>query len=217
MYRMIALPMPDPRQSDPSLPAQVSEVLGKGLSKDPAGRYSKCADFVAALAVAIDAPSVLQAGATKVNPVDGLTYVWIPPGTFEMGCSPGDSEANPNEMPAHHVKITKGFWMGQTPVTQEAWERVMGKNPSRFKGARLPVESVTWDDARSYCEAVGMRLPTEAEWEYAGRAGAKGSGYGDLDQIARHRDNSGGKTHEVGGSRRTSGACTTCWGMYRSG
>jgi formylglycine-generating enzyme required for sulfatase activity len=137
-------------------------------------------------------------GGTKVNPKDGLTYVWIPPGRFMMGCSPGDSECDSNERPAHTVTISKGFWMGQTEVTQGAYQRVMGKNPSGFHGDRLPVEQVTWDDANAYCTAVGMRLPTEAEWEYAARAGSTASRYADLDAIAWYKANSGGQTHEVG-------------------
>jgi formylglycine-generating enzyme required for sulfatase activity len=149
-----------------------------------------------------------RAGATKVNPTDGLTYVWIAPGTFQMGCSPGDGECYDDEKPAHHVTITRGYWMGQTAVTQEAYERVTGKNPSRFKGARLPVENVNWEEARSYCEAVGMRLPTEAEWEYAARAGATGSRYGELDRIAWYDGNSGGKTHPVGEKE------PNAWGLY---
>jgi formylglycine-generating enzyme required for sulfatase activity len=152
---------------------------------------------VAAIPQAKPTPKTPAPGETKVNPKDGLTYVWIPPGTFQMGCSPGDSECSSDESPAHTVFITKGFWMGQTEVTQGAYQRVVGTNPSHFNGDRLPVERVTWNDARSYCGAVGMRLPTEAEWEYAARAGSTVSRYGDLDAIAWYRGNSGSQTREV--------------------
>jgi formylglycine-generating enzyme required for sulfatase activity len=149
-----------------------------------------------------------QPGATRVNPKDGLTYIWIPSGKFTMGCSPGDDEAFDDEIPACKVTITKGFWIGRTPVTQEAYQRVMGKNPSRFKGANLPVESITWFEADEYCRTVGGRLPTEAEWEYAARAGNPQSRYGHLDAIAWHGGNSGGKTHKVGQM------APNAWGLY---
>jgi formylglycine-generating enzyme required for sulfatase activity len=134
-------------------------------------------------------------GTTKVNPKDGLTYVRLRGGTFMMGCSVRDSECFDEEGPAHQVTITKGFWIGQTEVTQEAYQRVTGKNPSEDKGARLPVDQVTWDEAQAYCRAVGMRLPTEAEWEYAARGGDTSARYGPLDAVGWKGPY---KMHEVG-------------------
>ena len=134
----------------------------------------------------------------KINPKDGLTYVWIPPGRFRMGRSEGDEEARENEGPAREVEITCGFWLGKTPVTQAAYRKATGQTPSYFKGDDLPVERVSWEEAQAYCKAVGGRLPTEAEWEYAARAGSSAVRYGPLDDIAWHRGNSGDATHPVG-------------------
>jgi formylglycine-generating enzyme required for sulfatase activity len=147
---------------------------------------------------------------TKVNPKDGLTYVWIAPGQFMMGCSPGDGQCRDSEKPLHLVKISKGFWIGQTLVTQAAYQRVTvdSRKPIDFPGERLPVKQVSWDEARSYCKAVGMRLPTEAEWEYAARAGSTTARYGDLGAIARYHDNSGDSTKPV--AQRQPNA----WGLY---
>jgi len=115
-----------------------------------------------------------------------------------MGCSPGDSECLDNEKPPHAEQIATGFWLSQTPVTQAAWKKVMNKKPSHFKGDQLPVERVDWNQASAYCQAIGGRLPTEKEWEYAARAGTTGARYGDLDAIAWYSGNSGGTTLPVG-------------------
>jgi formylglycine-generating enzyme required for sulfatase activity len=137
-------------------------------------------------------------GATMVNPTDGLTYVWIPPGKFTQGCSPGDTHCDPDEKP-REVTLDHGYWMGQTVVTQGAYKRVTGENPSFYKhGDQFPVEKVDYIDAYGYCVAVGMRLPNEAEWEYAARANTTGARYSDdLDAIAWYNENSFGHSHPV--------------------
>ncbi|MBP8130670.1 MAG: SUMF1/EgtB/PvdO family nonheme iron enzyme [Candidatus Hydrogenedentes bacterium] len=107
-----------------------------------------------------------------------LELVWIPPGTFTMG-SPESEAGRDNDETQHQVTLSKGFWLGKYEVTQGQWERVMGSNPSTFEGdPRLPVETVSWEDCQEFLDKLngrvsggGFRLPTEAQWEYACRAG----------------------------------------------
>ena len=112
---------------------------------------------------------------------------WIPPGQFTMG-SPESELGRYDREVQHAVTLTEGFWLADTPCTQAAWESVMGENPSAFKTPRRPVESVSWEDAQRFLENVPsdggppLRLPAEAEWEYACRAETETATYaGDLD------------------------------------
>jgi formylglycine-generating enzyme required for sulfatase activity len=137
---------------------------------------------------------------TRLNPADGLNYAWIPPGNFMMGCSAQDSECRDDEKPTHEVNIERGFWMGQTEVTIAAYGKFAaksGRHPPSGDGS-LPMSGVSWAEARNYCTAMGGRLPTEAEWEYAARAGSSAPYYGVISQIAWYASNSDDTPHPVG-------------------
>lgn len=129
-------------------------------------------------------------------------------GTFMMGATPEMDCPNDEEKPVHEVTISKDYYMGETQVTQELWQAVMGDNPSHFKdeimGKKHPVDSVSWYDCQEFIKKLNaltgkqFRLPTEAEWEYAARGGNKSlhtqySGSDDIDSVAWYD----GKTHLV--------------------
>ena len=133
-------------------------------------------------------------------------------GTFTMGATTEQvSDAWEYEKPAHQVALSD-YYIGETVVTQELWKAVMGNNPSNWKGDKLPVEQVSWEEVQEFIKKLNQetgrifRLPTEAEWEYAARGGKKSKGYkysgsDKLDEVAWYRGNSGDKTHPVKGKK----------------
>jgi sulfatase modifying factor 1 len=105
---------------------------------------------------------------------------WVPPGSFVMGSPPDEPGRYEDEGPEHWVTLTRGYWIADTPCTQAFWKAVMGENPSRFRDPLRPVEQVSWDEVQVFLERLNSRvpglqaaLPTEAQWEYACRAGSQ--------------------------------------------
>ena len=136
----------------------------------------------------------------------GIELVYIPAGSFQMGSTDGEKY----ERPVRRVVISEGFWMGKYEVTQLQWFTEMGVNPSDFEkcGGACPVENVSWEDAQRFVAKLNTRndgfvysLPTEAQWEYAARAGRDGKWAGDVKEMAWYSDNSGGRTQAVGTKR----------------
>jgi formylglycine-generating enzyme required for sulfatase activity len=156
--------------------------------------------------------------------LEGDSFVRIPAGEFTMGADEGPAQ----EQPAHRVRITRDFEMGRYEVSQAQWEAVMRNpharpgtdggrevNPSHFRGPSRPVENVSWEAVQQFLrnlnardERYRYRLPTEAEWEYAARAGGEGEPYGDLAASAWCEATSGGETHPVGQK------ALNAWGLY---
>lgn len=146
--------------------------------------------------------------------VNGVQYcmIKVEGGTFTMGAtSEQGSDANDNEKPTHQVTLST-YYIGRTEVTQALWEAVMGSNPSSFKGKKLPVENVSYDDCKQFIEKLNVmtgqdfRLPTEAEWEFAARGGNQSHGYkysgsNYLDDVAWFGENSGSETNTVATKR----------------
>jgi formylglycine-generating enzyme required for sulfatase activity len=139
----------------------------------------------------------------------GMEFVYIPPGLFKMGNPLGEADREKDET-SHMVLLSQGFYMQTTPVTQNQWEAVVGRNPSRARGdGDKPVECVSWHDVRDFIKrlnnrvvGMGFRLPAEAQWEYACRAGTRTKYYtgdteADLDRAGWYRENANNTTHPV--------------------
>ena len=186
--------------------------------------------------LAVTQPQPGNAGKSHVFiPELNLIMHWCPPGTFTLGTN--TLFQTYRDSPPHQVTLTRGFWIGETEVTQSQWEAVMGSNPSRdnavrgdkihipavsFKGPDLPVNSVTWDDVMDFCKKLTDRehqagrlpadavytLPTEAQWVYAAAAGSSLAFDGDLDTIAWYQTNGDSMLHPVAQK------LPNAWGLY---
>ena len=194
----------DPPRS-PAMIAQFPPVWAEVFGEDDFGIFAECS-------------------------VEGVRFVWrwICPGQFLMGCDPEDEHGYSREKPQHEVTLTEGFWLGETPVTQAQWKAVMGQNPSRFEGDLRPVEKVSWEESRDFALRLNERfaglhatLPTEAQWEYACRAGTQ-TAFSDgsactepngndpaLDRLGWFDGNSDNRTHDVKEKGRSNG-----WGLH---
>lgn len=146
------------------------------------------------------------------EPTTGMRFIWIPGGCFDMGAADGED----SEKPVHKVCV-RGFYLGVFEVTQAEYRKVLGNNPSNVSGTQLPVESVTWVQATQMAQKLSqaggatLRLPSEAEWEYACRAGGQHAlycGEGKANELARFYNNSNEQPWPVGGRK------PNAWGLY---
>jgi formylglycine-generating enzyme required for sulfatase activity len=171
-----------------------------------------------AVAVLVDKPLWEKQPKEYTNSI-GMKLVLIPAGEFLMGSQDTEKDRGVDEGPQHKVRISKAFYMGTTEVTQAQWKAVMGNNPSQFQGDDLPVETVSWIDCQEFLKILSAkggktyRLPTEAEWEYACRAGTTtrfNAGDEDkaLNEVGWYPGNSESKTHPVGQKK------PNAWGLY---
>jgi formylglycine-generating enzyme required for sulfatase activity len=212
----------------PAKPGEVAHPRPPATAPAPAAQDSRATPV---------APSPHAAASQKELTLDlggrvMLELVLIPAGEFMMGSPDSEQGRDSGEGPLHPVRISRAFYMGKHEVTQAQWQAIMGTNPSWFSKtgggkdnvseattATLPVDRVSWEMCQKFCRRASqetgrtVRLPTEAEWEYACRAGSTGRFcFGDSDEqlgaYAWHRSNSGGKTHPVGGKQ------ANAWGLY---
>ncbi|HEY2384587.1 MAG TPA: formylglycine-generating enzyme family protein [Terriglobia bacterium] len=158
---------------------------------------------------------IIQQKSAELKNDAGIEFVQIQPGQFMMGCSVGDIDCNADERPIHQVQLSKPYQIGKYELTQAQWQSVMGSNPSTIKGDDRPVETVSKDEAHEFLNRLNARndgyhyrLPTEAEWEYAARAGSATPYAGKLDEIGWYNGNSDDETHPVGQKKPNP------WGLY---
>jgi len=169
--------------------------------------------------------------AAAQTPAIEMDFVTIAPGEFRMGCAPDDSPSLPDgtygvcppeSKPAHLVKITTGFEIGKFEVTQRQWQAVMGENPSHFQGPDHPVEQVLWTEVHEFLNRLNARndghryrLPTEAEWEYATRAGSTGQfGGAPLSESAWFGEGGRTLTESTGATHAVGQKSPNAWGLY---
>lgn len=213
-------------QSDPTKPHGLIVSPSIGLVKLSDGGSSALSEIIERSLLNIQTSRDLVMPARKageesefeIAPGVKIVMCWIPPDEFLMG-SPKDEENRSDKETQHRVKITQGFWLAKTQITQGQWQSVMGNNPidsiyypSYLKGVELPVVIVSRLDicgdesgdggflgsANKFAGSDGrFYLPTEAQWEYACRAGTTGPYYGNIDEIAWYKENSDGKPHPV--------------------
>ena len=167
----------------------------------------------------------VDAGQTEgdrlVLSIDGVEFPfrWAPAGEFLMGSSAGEEGRDAEAETRHPVELTRGFWILETEVTQQMYRAVTGTNPSEFQGANLPVDTVSWHDACAFCaawrekarlpESLAVRLPSEAEWEYACRAGTLGAYYKPIEAAGWI-----GEETETGGTHPVGEKEPNDWGLY---
>jgi formylglycine-generating enzyme required for sulfatase activity len=211
-------------QTPPRLPAAGSFVGSDGKWNLPAGRPSPAiAPFDATKAQEHQADWARHLGMpVEITNGIGMKLVLIPPGEFDMGSPDSDKDVRNDEKPQHRVRITRPFYLGKNLVTQEQWEALMGSNPSQSKGPKNPVNLVSWHHCQVYLGKLNAKtagqggkfvLPSEAQWEYACRAGTTTKfGFGDeetqLGDYAWYKTNSGDAAHPVGEKK------PNAWGLY---